>query len=122
MSSYSVMHYSASSLIRFLAYMAYFGREVDWLFNCFVPKTKQRLRELERKEKVILFLDNSSAYPSEEELISADGKITAKFMPPNLTKILQSMDQGVLESIIRVYRKSILRDLVSQSIFSIKYF
>ena len=59
---------------------------------------------------------------SEDELISADGKITAKFLPPNVTALIQPMDQGVLESIKRVYRKSILRDLVSQSTFTIQDF
>ena len=89
-------------------------------FNCFVPETKQRLRELGQEERAILFLDNCSAHPSEDEFISVDGKITAKFLPQNVTTLLQPMDQGVLESIKRVYRKSILRDLVSQSTFTIQ--
>ena len=107
-----------------LANPAGFSREVDlftlMFFNCFVPETKQRLSELGQEKKAILFLDNCSAHPSEDELVSADGKITAKFLPPYVTSLVQSMDQGVLESIKRVYRKSILRDLVSQSTFSIK--
>ena len=94
----------------------------DWFFNCFVPETKQKLRELGQEERAILFLDNCSAHPSEDELISADGKITAKFLPPNVTALIQPMDQGVLESIKRVYRKSILRNLVSQSTFTIQDF
>ena len=83
-------------------------------FICFVPETKQRLSELGQEKKAILFLDNCSAHPSEDELVSADGKITAKFLPPNVTALVQPMDQGVLESIKRVYRKSILKDLISQ--------
>ena len=94
----------------------------DWFFNCFVPETKQRLSELGQEEKAILFLDNCSAHPSEDELVSADGKITAKFLPPNVTALVQPMDQGVLESIKRVYKKSILRDLISQSTFTIEDF
>ena len=54
--------------------------------------------------------------------MSDDGKIIAKFLPPNVTALIQPMDQGVLESIKRVYRKSILRDLVSQSTFTIQDF
>ena len=69
-----------------------------------------------------MFLDNCSAHPSEDELVSADGKITAKFLPPNVTALVQPMDQGVLESIKRVYRKQILRDLISQSTFTIEDF
>ena len=103
---------------------AWVDREIfrDWFFNCFVPETKQKLRELGQEERAILFLDNCSTHPSEDELISADGKITAKFLPPNVTALIQPMDQGVLECIKRVYRKSILRDLVSQSTFTIQDF
>jgi len=60
-----------------------------------------------------LFLDNCSAHPSEDELVSADGKITA---------LLLLMEQGVLESMKRVYRKSIVRDLIEQSTLTIEDF
>ena len=69
-----------------------------------------------------MFLDNCSARPSEDELVSADGKITAKFLPPNVTVLVKPMDQGVLESIFRVYRKSISKDLISQSTCTIEVF
>ena len=39
-----------------------------------------------------------------------------------MTPLIQPMDQGVLEDIKRRYRKSILRDLVSQSTFTIQDF
>ena len=39
-----------------------------------------------------------------------------------MTPLIQPMDQGVLEAIKRRYRKSILRDLVSQSTFTIQDF
>ena len=99
----------------------------DWFFNCFVLETKQRLSELGEEKKVILFLDNCSAHPSKDELVSADGKIIAKFLPINVTALVQLMDQGVLESKKRVSKKSILRDLIKQSkkfillVFSINF-
>lgn len=34
-------------------------------------------------------LDNAPAHPSTEKLVSADGKVTALFLPPNTTSILQ---------------------------------
>ena len=39
----------------------------------------------------------------------------AKFLPPNVTSLIQPMDQGVLVSIKRRYRKKILEDLVLQN-------
>ena len=43
-------------------------------------QTKQRLRQLGQGERAILFLENCSAHPSEDELMLADGKITAEFL------------------------------------------
>ena len=92
------------------------------IFLRFVSETEQRLSVLGQKKKTILFIDKCSAHPSEDELVSADGKITAKFLPPNVIVLVKPMDQDVLESILRIYRKSISRDLISQSTFTIEVF
>ena len=42
----------------------------------------------------------------------ADGLATAKFLPSNVTVLIRPMDQGVLESPKRRYRKSLFRDIV----------
>ena len=57
---------------------AWVNRDIfqDWFFDCFVPAMQQRLKELGQEEMAILLLDNCSAHQSEDELISADGKIT----------------------------------------------
>ena len=60
----------------------------------------------------MLVLANCSAHPDEELLVSADGVVTAKFLPPNVTALIHPMDQGVLESLKRRYRKSLLRDVI----------
>ena len=53
-----------------------------------------------------------NAHPCEEELISADGKISVFFLPLNVIVPWQQIDQIVLKFIKRVYRKSILIYLV----------
>ena len=92
---------------------------LDWFQNCFVPEVRTKLEDLGQEPKAILILDNCAAHPNENELVSDDGKIVAKFLPPNVTPLIQPMDQGVLVCIKRLYRKYILRDLVSQSELSI---
>ena len=62
--------------------------------------------------KVVLLLDYCSAHPDEEELVSSDKKVVAKFLPLNVTALIQPMDQGVLSGIKRRYRRKILEDLV----------
>ena len=62
--------------------------------------------------KAVLLMDNCSAHPDEEELKSSDGKVIAKFLPPNVTALIQPMDQGILVSIKWRCRRKILDELV----------
>ncbi|XP_043485190.1 jerky protein homolog-like [Leptopilina heterotoma] len=36
----------------------------------------------------------------------------AKFLPPNVTSLIQPMEQGVIEKLKKIYRKSLLRDML----------
>ena len=65
-----------------------------------------------QEAKSLLFIDNCSAHPPENVLTSEDEKIKAKFLPPNVTSLIQPMDQGVIEYIKRRYRKGLLRSLL----------
>ena len=87
---------------------------LTWFHKTFVPIVKKKLQELDVEPRAVLILDNCSAHPSEDQLVSADGKIMAKFLPPNVTSLIQPMDQGVLESLKRRYRRKILEELVLQ--------
>ena len=84
------------------------------LLIIFVPTVQEKLREIGLEPKALLLLDNCSAHPEEEEFVSPDGKVKAKFLPPNVTSLIQPMDQGVLVAIKRHYRKTILEELVLQ--------
>ena len=48
-------------------------------------------------------------------LQSNDGKVVTKFLPPNTTSLIQPMDQGILGSVKRRYKKSLLHFLVVQN-------
>ena len=80
----------------------------DWFQNHFVPMAKEKLIELGVEPKVQLIMDNCSVHPSEEELNTDDGSAKSHFLPPNVTSLIQPMDQGVLECMKRIYRKSLL--------------
>ena len=84
----------------------------SWFHDVFVPDVQRTLQDMELEPKALLLLDNCSAHPDEEFLVSADGLVTAKFLLPNVTALIQPMDQGVLESLKRRYRKSLLRDII----------
>ena len=84
----------------------------NWFHRHFVPTVKKKLQELGVEQKAVLVLDNCSAHPGEDELVSDDKKIIAKFLPPNVTSLIQPMDQGVLESIKRRYKRKLLEELI----------
>ena len=65
----------------------------EWFHNKFVPYVQERLGD---NCEAVLLLDNCAAHPYVKEFISKSGKIATKFLPPNVTSIIQPMDQGVL--------------------------
>ena len=80
----------------------------SWFHEKFVPFVQEKLRESGTEPKALLIMDNCSAHPDEELLISRDGLV----LPPNVTSLIQPMDQGVLEALKRRYRKSLLQDIL----------
>lgn len=63
--------------------------------------------------KALLLLDNAPSHPNENELKSEDGAIVAMFMPPNVTPLIQPMDQNVIRITKLLYRNSLLAAIFS---------
>ena len=87
----------------------------EWFHDSFVPTVQKKLVEMSVEPRAILLLDNCSAHPDESELVSRDGKVIAKFLPPNVNSLIQPMDQGILVSIKRRYKRKILEELLFQN-------
>ncbi|XP_043465305.1 jerky protein homolog-like [Leptopilina heterotoma] len=83
-----------------------------WFFNQFVPLVERFLEEKGLSRKAILLLDNAPSHPNESTLRS--GNIIVKFFPPNVTSIGQPMDQGVLETFKRHYRRYLLQKILEK--------
>ena len=62
-----------------------------------MPLVREKLKSLGEKPKAVLVLDNCSAHPDAEDLVSDDGAIYAKFLPANVTSLIQPMNQGVIQ-------------------------
>ena len=73
----------------------------SWFHDQFVPYVQRELKRKSLLPKALLTLGNCSAHPEEDVLVSDDGLVIAKFFPPNVTSLIQPMDQGVLESMKR---------------------
>ncbi|XP_065896365.1 tigger transposable element-derived protein 2-like [Dysidea avara] len=79
----------------------------------FVPYVQRELKSKSLPPKALLTLDNCSAHPEEDVLVSDDGLVIVKFFPLNVTSLLiQPMNQGVLESMKRRYKRSLLQDVL----------
>ncbi|KAM4834142.1 tigger transposable element-derived protein 2 [Thomomys bottae] len=88
----------------------------QWFEKCFVPQVQKHLKSIGLLEKAVLLLDFPPAHPNEELLSSDDGRITVKYLPPNVTSLLQPMSQGVLAAIKRYYRAGLLQKYVEEGI------
>lgn len=78
----------------------------EWFHHSCPPQIRTKLTSIGLECKAFLLLDNCSMHPDVEELVNDDGKIFAKFLPPNVTSLMQPMDQGVLGSLKWRYKRS----------------
>ena len=81
---------------------------LEWFQDSFVPYVRKELTSLGLENKAVLVLDNCPAHPDAEYLVSDDGKIIALYLPPNVTSLIQPMDQGVLVTLKRHYKRKLL--------------
>lgn len=65
----------------------------EWFHDYFVPNVEQFLESKGLPKKAILLIDNSATHPNNLK----SGDIEVRFFPPNVTSLVQPMDQGVTE-------------------------
>lgn len=64
--------------------------------------------------KGLLLIDNCTAHKPIEMLKSDDGNIVAMLLPPNVTAVLQPMDQNPIRLVKLGYRNKLLCNIVAQ--------
>ena len=84
----------------------------EWFENHFVPESRRHLTEVgfPPDAKIVLILDNCTAHLS-PEILTKDN-VSVVFLPPNVTSILQPMDQGILRSLKCAYKTQFLREML----------
>jgi hypothetical protein len=95
---------------------AWMDREVydNWFHKYFVPEVQAFLKETELPQKAVLLLDSAPSHPREGILTSNDDHIVVNFLPPNVTAILQPMNQGVIATMKRHFWADLLRTLADE--------
>ena len=90
----------------------------DWFNNEFIPVVRKYLRSIGLEEKAVLVLDNALAHVKfHKEGRVRQGKdytIWCVFLPTNTTSVIQPVDQGVLDTVKRYYRKKLMRSVLCE--------
>jgi hypothetical protein len=92
---------------------AWMDRELfsEWFNNVFVPEVANYLKDKNLPQKAILLLDNAPSHPSDLK----KNEVRTIFLPPNVTLLIQPMDQGVIESLKRRYRSKFMSSLIEKT-------
>lgn len=72
------------------------------------------VRNLDKKMKnkgrnILLIIDNCTAHPREITNLEA---VKMEFLPPNVTSVLQPMDQGIIQCFKTNYRKKLVNEIL----------
>lgn len=80
----------------------------SWFYEEFVPRVSQFLTERNLPLQAVLLMDNCRAHP---DTLRQDD-IKTIFLPPNITTLIQPMDQGMLKCLKINYRKKFMFSLL----------
>ncbi|GFS84716.1 tigger transposable element-derived protein 1 [Trichonephila clavipes] len=69
---------------------------IEWFNNCFVPEVEAYMKEKSLDFKVLLIVDNAASHPELEH-----PNVQLVFLPPNTTSLIQPLDQGIKNIILR---------------------
>lgn len=69
-----------------------------WYKDIFIPAVRSRQEEDGVSGPVLLVLDNCSAHPAEADLNAIAEGFAVAYLPPDVTSLIQPMDQGPLRS------------------------
>ncbi|XP_058808383.1 jerky protein homolog-like [Phymastichus coffea] len=82
---------------------------LDWFENIFVKEVRAHHPP---HQKILLLLHNAPSHPAAAELNCIAENVEVMFLPPNVTALIQPMDQGVIEKMKKMFRKNLVKALV----------
>nr|XP_045607878.1 tigger transposable element-derived protein 1-like [Procambarus clarkii] len=84
----------------------------DWYQHNFIPVVDKYLTSRNLPSKAILFVHSTPSHPQTlKGTVDGDG-YRLEFFPPDTSSLLQSLDQGVIAQIKRLYTKQVLWDML----------
>lgn len=86
----------------------------DWYINQFVPQVTEHLWSKNLPVKALLLVDNATCHGTELSVPQTEN-FKIMYFPPNMTPLLQPLDQHVIKSFKTTYRKLLLMLLASRN-------
>ncbi|XP_053967854.1 jerky protein homolog-like [Anastrepha ludens] len=86
----------------------------EWFHNSFVPEVTTFLIHEGLPVKAVLIVDNAPCHPKQGLLKTECGSIFVLYMPPNVTPLLQPMDQNVIRLTKLHYRTNLLKSAIDK--------
>ena len=88
----------------------------SWFKEQLMPQGLKRLTFLKLPLHGLLLLDNSPSHPAPEDLTynTKGSQITVLYLSPNITSILQPMDEGPIEATNGLNRKELITALSTE--------
>ena len=92
--------------------ISYFHNQKAWMtgviWNQILSQFDRKLRA--QNKRIMLLVDNASCHTAPENMSLTN--ISVKFFPPNVTSLIQPLDQGLIRAVKCHYRTQIIRQLV----------
>ena len=83
----------------------------EWFHECSVPEVKEYLEKEGLPLKVLLIIDNVPGHP--QSIGIEDENVQVVFLPPNMTSLLQPLEQGILRCQVLIHLPDLRDDLSS---------
>lgn len=93
---------------------AWMTREIFewWYDHVFIPQVEEFQARNNKHEDVLLLLDNAPVHNKAFDYTRLNGRFKVLFLPPNVTSVLQPMDQAIIATFKRHYRRNLLEKLI----------
>lgn len=86
----------------------------QWFHHSFVKQVKQFSLQHSLPAKAMLIVDNCTAHISTEPIQTEDGNIFVYYLPPNVTSLIQPMDQCPIKIIKLNYRSNLMHKIIAE--------
>lgn len=83
-----------------------------WYDSIFIPQVEAFQEKSGKLANVLLLLDNAPVHHKDTDFDRQDGRFKVVFLPPNVTSLIQPMDQCIIASFKKVYRSNLLAKMI----------